>query len=74
MSHKLYKVLVDCPINRYKHGEIGKSLDNDFSIKYFVKLDLGEGPKTTLFNKEIKPRRIFYFYKHEVEEQNDTKN
>jgi hypothetical protein len=66
-----YRVKVDDPSGRWKVGEIGAGLPNDYPRKYAYKLDLGRivhSPGATLFGRPIfQTARIYYFHEGEVE-------
>ena len=60
------KILYNDKLNRWKAGEIGTILENT-SEKYDYEIDLGTVKNTELFGKKIDFRRIFFFYKEEIE-------
>ncbi len=60
------KILYNDKLNRWKAGEIGTVLKNTFE-KYDYKVDLGMIKNTELFGKKIDFRRIYFFYKEEIE-------
>ena len=62
-------MLIDCPVGRYTKGEIGEVLKNDFD-KYDYRIELSpvRAELSTPFIKEgTEVKRIYYFYKNEVE-------
>ena len=64
------KLLFNDPIGRYKAGEVGKILANDYYGKYdyFIELESIVCGKSTAFTKKGEMvARCYYFYKHEVE-------
>ena len=60
------KILIDDPGGRFKLGEVGALLENNYSDKYdyFIRL---EGKIKFSSPIEIEAARDFYFYKEEVE-------
>ncbi len=60
------KILYNDKLNRWKAGEIGIVLENTFE-KYDYKIDLGIIKDTEIFGEKIDFRRIYYFYKEEIE-------
>lgn len=60
-----FRVKVDDPVGRWKAGEIGEELPNDFAVKYAHKLDFGSAP-SELFGAPFLAGRVFYFYADEV--------
>lgn len=60
------KILYNDKSNRWKAGEIGTVLKNTFE-KYDYKIDLGTIKNTKIFDKKIDFRRIYFFYKEEIE-------
>ncbi len=62
------KVLLDDdPVGRWKKGEVGELLDNDYDEKYDYRVDFGIVKDVELFGKKIDWRRIVYFYKGDLE-------
>ena len=60
-------ILITDSLNRFKAGETGKILPCDFD-KYDYKVDLGTSELITEgFLKGVTQRRIFYFFKNEIE-------
>jgi len=47
------KILIDDPSGRFKYGDIGNLVDNDYD-KYEYKIELSDG-------------RAYYFHKNEIE-------
>ena len=61
------KILITDPGSRFKTGEVGTVLKNDF-IKYDYKIHLGTIKNAKLTDgTNCDYKRIFYFYKTEVE-------
>lgn len=62
----LYRVMVNCPQGRFRIGEVGRRLPNDYPEKYDVKLDLGDEVGVVL-GQTMLCNRIYYFYREELE-------
>ena len=60
------KILYNDKLGRWKAGEISTVLKNTFE-KYDYKIDLGTIKDTELFGKKIDFKRIYFFYKEEIE-------
>ena len=62
------RILYNDGLNRFKAGEIGEVIDNDYASKYDFKVDLGEAEEVLIGDTApTKIRRIVYFYNFEVE-------
>lgn len=63
------KILVNDPAGRFKSGEIGELLENNFSEKYdfFIRLSGMEHSDNFMGRGPIDAYRDYYFYKDEVE-------
>ena len=68
------KILLDDPLGRFKTGEIGEVLQNDFSEKYDYKVRLPGTSNVDNFmgHWPIGAVRIFYLYAGEVELLDDV--
>ena len=60
------RILNNDKLWRWKAGEIGIILKNTFD-KYDYKIDLGTIKDIELFGEKTNFRRIYYFYKNEIE-------
>lgn len=60
------KILIDDKIGRFKRGEIGEVLENDFE-KYDYCVNLPGVQSIPAFLGGGLGKRIYYFYKNEVE-------
>ena len=60
------KILIDDGSGRFKSGEIGELLENDFE-KYDYCIDLGILNVAGLSYSPTEYRRRYYFYKDEIE-------
>ena len=65
-----YRIKIDDAAGRWKAGEVGVEIVNDFPEKYDHKLYLGtkQTPGTVLFSRPLACwQRIFYFHDDEIE-------
>jgi hypothetical protein len=60
------EILTDDPCNRFKKGEIGKILNNDFKEKYDYYIELPGKIKLPDFLGGGFSKRRFYFHKEEI--------
>ena len=60
------RILKDDIRGRWYKGELGEMLPND-SNKYDYLLQLSGNVDISLFGKQLKAKRLYYFYKNEVE-------
>jgi hypothetical protein len=65
------KIINDDPIGRFKAGEIGIILENDYDSKYDYKVELpgirAEKAVPPFLREGDVISRVYYFYKNEIE-------